>query len=51
MSDGDSLDFGHYVNDVFDTKIGNWWHYDDVKITEISDLPEGVYIRESHKIK
>ena len=45
--DGDSLDCGHYVSDVFDANTGIWWHCYDDNITQISDLPEGVYIRES----
>ena len=44
MHDGDSLDYEHYVSDVFDTNTGIWWHCDDVNITEISDLPEGVIL-------
>ena len=36
--DGNSLDFGHYVSDVFDSSTGIWWHCDDVNITEISYL-------------
>ena len=47
--DGNSLYCGHYVSDVFDSSTGIWWHYDDEKITQISDLPKGVYIRESHQ--
>ena len=34
--DGDSLDFGHYVSDVFDSSTGIWWHCDDDNITQIS---------------
>ena len=49
--DGDSLDCGHYVSDVFDSSTGIWWHCDDGNITELSDLPEGVYYRETHKPK
>ena len=49
INDGDSLDYGQYVSDIFDTNSGIWWYCDDVNITEISDLPERVYIRESHK--
>ena len=40
--DGNSLDFGHYVSDVFDSSTGIWWHCDDDNINEISDLPKGV---------
>ena len=47
--DGESLDCGHYVSDVFDCSTGIWWHCDDDNITEISDLPKGVYHRETHK--
>ena len=47
--DGDSLDCGHYVSDVFDSSTGIWWHYDDENITEVSDLPKGVYYIETHK--
>ena len=43
--DGDSLDFGHYVSDVFDSSTGILWHCDDDNITELSDLPKGVYYR------
>ena len=46
---GDSLDCGHYVSDVFDFNTGIWCHCDDTNITEISGFPEGVYTRESHK--
>ena len=37
--DGDSLDCGHYVSDVFDSSTGIWWHCDYDNITQISDLP------------
>ena len=43
------LDCGHYVSDVFDSSNGIWWHCDDDNITELCDLPEGVYYRENHK--
>ena len=46
---GDSLDCGHYISDVFDSSTGIWWHYDDDNITELSDLPDGVYYIETHK--
>ena len=49
--DGDSMDCGHDVSDVFDSSTGIWWHCDDDNITEISDLPKGVYYRETHKPK
>ena len=48
--DGDLLDCGHYVSDVFDISTGIWWHCDDDNITQISDLPKGVYYRETHKL-
>ena len=51
MHDVDSLEYGHYFSDVFDTNTGIWWHCDDDNIIQTSDLPEGVYIRESHKKK
>ena len=47
--DGDSSDCGHYVSDVFDGSTVTWWHCDDENIAEISDLPKGVYYRETHK--
>ena len=47
--DGDSLYCGHYVSGVFDSNTGIWWKCDDDNITEISDLPKGVYYRETHK--
>ena len=49
--DGDSLDCGHYVSDIFDSSTEIWWHCDDENITEISDLPKGVYYRETNKPK
>ena len=49
MHDGDSLDCGHYVSDVFDSNTRIWWKYDDYKRTDISDFPEVVYTREIHK--
>ena len=36
--DGDSLDCGHYVSDVFDSSTGICWHSDDDNITQISDF-------------
>ena len=48
-NDGDSLDCGNYISDVFDSRTGIWWHCDDDNITEISDLPKGDYNRETHK--
>ena len=47
--DGGSLDCGHYVSDVFYSSTGIWWHCDDDNITEISDLPKGVYYRETQE--
>ena len=47
--DGESLDYVHYVSDVFDGSTGIWCHCDDENITKISDLPEVVYHRETHK--
>ena len=51
MNDGDSLDCGNYVSDVFDTNTGIWCHYYDDNITQISYFPEGFYIRDIHKKK
>ena len=48
-NDGNSLDCGNYVCDVFDFSTRIWWHCDDNNITEISDLPKGVYYRGTHK--
>ena len=47
--DGNSLDCGHYVSDVFDSSTGIWWHCDDDNIAEISDLQKGVSYRDNHK--
>ena len=47
--DGNSLDCGKYVSDVFDANTGILWPCDDDNITQISNLSKGVYIRESHK--
>ena len=49
MYDGDSLDYGLYVSDIFVTNPGIWCRSDDDNMTEISDLPKGVYIREIPK--
>ena len=49
MHDGEYLNCGHDVSECFDTNKGIWWHHDNVNITEISNLPEGLYIRYSHK--
>ena len=34
---GESLDYGHYVSDVFDTSTRIWWQCDDDNITQMSD--------------
>ena len=47
--DGDSLDCGHYVSDVFDSITVIWWHCDDENLSEHSDLPDGVYYKKSDK--
>ena len=47
--DSDSLDCRHYFSDVFDISTGIWWHCDDDNITEMSDLPKGVYYRETQE--
>ena len=47
--DGNSLDCGHYVSNIFDSSTGIWWHCDDENITELRNLPDGVYYRENHK--
>ena len=47
--DAKLLDCGHYFSDVFDYRTGIWWHCDDDNITQISDLPKGVYYIETHK--
>ena len=49
MNGDDSLDCGHYVSDVFNTNTEILWHCDNDNITQISDLLEGFYIRESHE--
>ena len=43
------MDCEHYVSDVFDSSTGIWWRCDDDNNIELSDLPEGVYYRETHK--
>ena len=43
MDGVESLDFGNYVNDIFDANTGMWWHCDDNEITEISGFQESVY--------
>ena len=47
--DRNSLDCGTYVSYVFDVITGIWCHCDDDNITQISDIPKGVYYRETHK--
>ena len=42
--DGDSLDCGHYVSDIFDDITGIWWRCDDDNTTQISDFPKGVIL-------
>ena len=49
--DGNQLNCGQYVSYVFDCSTGILCHCDDDNITQISDLPKGVYMRESHKKK
>ena len=51
MNDDNPLYCGHYVSYAFDTNTGIWWQCDDENITQVSDLPEGGYIGESHKKK
>ena len=51
VHDGDYFDCGNDASDVFDTNTGIWWHCGDDNITQISDLTERFYIRESHKRK
>ena len=45
----DSLDCGDYVSDVFEANTGIWWHCAHKNITQISDFPKGVYLRDIHK--
>ena len=47
--DDNLLYCGHYVSYFFDCSTENWWHCDDDRITQISDLPKGFYYRETHK--
>ena len=49
MHDGESLDFGNSLSEVFNDKTGIWRNCDYDEITEFSGVPEGVYTRESHK--
>ena len=48
--DGDSLDWGHYFSDIFNINTGIWWHCDNKNMTQISDIPKGVYYRETQKL-
>ena len=41
MYNGDYLDCGNYVSDVFDANTGIWCYCDDANITEISDFQKG----------
>ena len=50
MYDGDSLECGHYVSDVFDANTVIWWHCDGDDISKIRDFAEGIYTREAQKI-
>ena len=43
MHDVTSLDFGHYISDVFDSITRICWHCGDDEITKISNFQEGVY--------
>ena len=45
MNNGNYLDCGNYVSDVFENSTEIWWHCDDDNINQISDLSEGVHIR------
>ena len=49
--DGDSLDCGSYVSDVFDANTGIWWHCGDDNITQISDLSKGFILERVTKKK
>ena len=50
--DGESLNCGYYVSDVFDDSTGIWWHCDDDNTTQISDFTKrGLLYRESQKYK
>ena len=40
---------GNYVSEVLDFNTVIWWHCYDANTTEISDIPEGGYTRESQK--
>ena len=45
MHDVSSLDFEHYISDVFYVNTGIWWHYYNDKTIQISDFPEVIYTR------
>ena len=47
--DGNQLNCGQYVSDVFDCSTGILCHCDDDNITQMSDLPKVIYYRETHK--
>ena len=49
MHDVASLYFGHYASNVFDFNTGICWYCDDANITEINDMLEGFFTRESQK--
>ena len=49
IHDANYLDCVHYFSFIFNTGIGIWWHCDNKKITQVSDLPQGVYIIDTHK--
>ena len=51
MHDGESLECGNYVSDVFDVNVGIWWKCNDDEINEISDLPLFLFTRESKNYK
>ena len=46
---GDLLDCGNSINDIFDASTSIWWHCDDDNITQISDLPKVVYVIEIYQ--
>ena len=49
LHDGDYLDCVHCVSDIVGTNTRIWWYCYDDNITQISDLPKGVHIRENHQ--
>ena len=50
MHDGEYLNCGKYVSDVFDTNTGIWWHCDDDNINQISGLLEEFLLERVRKI-